>query len=111
MLFRSGDMITITALEAKYPSEAVTGVLLDASKVYYSTGGKGNYTFTILKNGAKPSDVNPMDGVDSLEAEPSVDISEPEELDVATQKRSNIKAAPAPEKLGTERSLGRKRQR
>ena len=107
----SGDTITITKLTAVYPSQTVTGVMLDASKVYFSTGGKGNYTFTILKNGAKPSDVNPMDGVDSLEAEPSVDISEPEELDVATQKRSNIKAAPAPEKLGTERSLGRKRQR
>ena len=63
----SNDMITITKLEAKYPSEAVTGVLLDASKVYFSTGGKGNYTFTILKNGGKPTDVNPVDGVDTIE--------------------------------------------
>lgn len=61
----SGDMITITKLTAVCPSQTITGVLLDASKVYYSTGGNGNYTFTILKNGAKPSDVNPMDSVDS----------------------------------------------
>lgn len=60
----SGDTITITKLTAVYPSQTVTGVELDASKVYFSTGGKGNYTFTILKNGAKASDVNPVDGVD-----------------------------------------------
>lgn len=107
----SGDTITITKLTAVYPSQTVTGVLLDASKVYFSTGGKGNYTFTILKNGAKPSDVNPADPVDSLETEPSVDITEPEQLDIATQQRSSIKAAPAPEKLGTKQSLGRARQR
>jgi hypothetical protein len=68
-----GDDITITGLEAKYPGEAITGVLLDASKVYFSTGGKGNYTFTILKNNAKPSDVNPVDGIEGNEvgAEPA----------------------------------------
>lgn len=70
----SGDTITITKLTAVYPSKTVTGVLLDASKVYFSTGGKGNYTFTILKNGAKPDDVNTVDGVDTgIKA--NVDIS------------------------------------
>ncbi len=63
----NADTITITKLTAVYPSQTVTGVLLDASKVYFSTGGKGNYTFTILKNGAKPTDVSPMDGEDSVE--------------------------------------------
>jgi hypothetical protein len=69
----SGDTITVTKLTAVYPSQTVTGVLLDASKVYFSTGGKGNYTFTILKNGAKAADVNPVDGVDSdqVGAEPA----------------------------------------
>jgi hypothetical protein len=69
----SGDTITITRLTAVYPSQTVTGVELDASKVYYSTGGKGNYTFTILKNGAKSKDVNPVDGVDDtgIGAEPA----------------------------------------
>jgi len=58
--------ITISKLEAKYPSDTVSGVYLDASKVYYSTGGKGNFTFTIMKNGATEKDVNPMDPVDDL---------------------------------------------
>jgi len=103
----SGDTITITALEAKYPSEAVTGVLLDASKVYFSTGGKGNYTFTILKNGAKPSDVNPVDPVDSLETEP-VDAK----LDKIAQQRSSIKAADTKAKApGDAEALGRKRRK
>jgi hypothetical protein len=60
----SNDYITITDLGAEYPSKTVTGVYLDASKVYYSTGGKGNFTFTIMKNGATEKDVNPMDSVD-----------------------------------------------
>lgn len=53
------------SMRAQYPSEAVTGVLLDPEKVYYSTGNKGNFTFKILKNNASPQDVNPADPVDS----------------------------------------------
>jgi hypothetical protein len=64
----SADSITITKMEAVYPSQTVTGVYLDASKVYFSTGGKGNFTFTIMKNGATEKDVNPMDPVDGLES-------------------------------------------
>ena len=79
----SKDTITVTRLTAVYPSQTVTGVLLDASKVYFSTGGKGNYTFTILKNGAKPSDINPIDGVDSIEAPAAVDA---DKLDTALAK-------------------------
>ena len=60
----SADTITITKMDAVYPSKTVTGVYLDASKVYFSTGGKGNFTFTIMKNGATEKDVNPMDPVD-----------------------------------------------
>ena len=104
-----GDTITITKLEAKYPIEAVTGVLLDPSKVYFSTGGKGNYTFTILKNGAKAKDVNPQDGLDTIETPDTV--SEPEQLDQLSTARSKIKAAgitPAPQ--GDDRSLGRARR-
>jgi hypothetical protein len=107
----TADTITITKLEAVYPSQTVTGVLLDATKAYMSTQGKGNFTFKILKNGAKPTDVNDIDGIDSLDA-PSVDISDPEQLDVATQRRSSVKATgAAPEKLGSKQSLGRARQR
>ena len=58
------ETITITKLTAVYPSQTVTGVLLDASKAYMSTQGKGNFTFEILKNGAKPGSSNPIDGVE-----------------------------------------------
>ena len=78
----------MTKLSAVYPSQTVTGVLLDASKVYFSTGGKGNYTFTILKNGAKPSDVNPMDGEDSIEqqSQPQFGQSSTADLDAEIEK-------------------------
>jgi hypothetical protein len=108
----TSDTITVTRLTAVYPSQTVTGVLLDATKAYMSTQGKGNFTFKILKNGAKPTDVNDIDGIDSLEDEPRVDTQDPDQLDVATQRRSSVKAAgDAPEKLGTKQSLGRARQR
>jgi hypothetical protein len=83
----SGDTVTITKLTAVYPSQTVTGVELDASKVYFSTGGKGNYTFTILKNGAKSSDVNPVDGVDDtgVGTEKPTKLST-SDLDAVTQK-------------------------
>jgi hypothetical protein len=85
----SGDTITITKLTAVYPSQTITGVELDASKVYFSTGGKGNYTFTILKNGAKAADVNQLDSVDDI-GTPSPE-TDPEavtdRLDRATDRR------------------------
>lgn len=66
----------VIKMDAKYPSEAITGVILDPGKVYFSSGNKGNFTFKILKNGAKPNDVSPAD---------PVDVTEPAEVDVKTQ--------------------------
>ena len=80
----SADAITITKLTAVYPSQTVTGVLLDASKAYMSTQGKGNFTFEILKNGAKPVDVNPIDGVDDLESTAELDT---DDLDAVGSRR------------------------
>jgi len=77
--------ITISKSEAKYPSDTVNGVLLDASKVYFSTGGKGNFTFTILKNGATEKDVNPIDAVDSLDDQPPAATSAAD-LDAEAEK-------------------------
>ena len=51
--------------------------------MFMSTQGKGNFTFEILKNGAKPGDVNPIDGVDSLETPAAVSA---DELDTALEK-------------------------
>ena len=106
----SGDTITITSLEAKYPSQTVTGVLLDASKVYFSTGGKGNYTFTILKNGASEKDVSPMDSEDSLEPTAPAKTSSAD-LDQTQAARSNVTARGIVKAPGDEQTLGRKRRK
>jgi hypothetical protein len=78
------ETITVTKLTAVYPSQTVTGVLLDASKAYMSTQGKGNFTFEILKNGAKPGSSNPVDGEDSLEQ--STAKTSTDDLDAETNK-------------------------
>ena len=103
---QTGSNIVLNKFEVKYPSEAVTSVLLSAGKTYYSTGNKGNFTFQILKNGATPADVEVADN--ETDTKPDVSVAD---LDQVTQRRSNVKAAPDIEKLGTEKSLGRKRQR
>jgi hypothetical protein len=82
----SGDTITVTKLTAVYPSQTVTGVMLDASKVYFSTGGKGNYTFTILKNGATAKDVNPVDGVEGSEVGAAPARLDADDLDAAIKQ-------------------------
>lgn len=52
------------------------------------------------------------DDKDADTQEPSTGIREPEQLDRVARQRSAVKAAPeAPKKLGTEKTLGRKRQR
>jgi len=100
------DTITITGFRAVYPSATVTGVLLDASKAYMSTQGKGNFTFKILKNGATESDLDP---VDNQSDEPEAKLSA-QDLDQVKGQRSAVKAAPEPERLGNEKSLGRRRR-
>jgi hypothetical protein len=103
----SADTITITGFRAVYPSNTVSGVLLDASKAYMSTQGKGNFTFKILKNGAKESDLDP---VDNQADEPKASAkTTAQDLDAVAQQRSDVTASP--EKLGSEQALGRKRQR
>lgn len=108
------NTITVTNLNAVYPSKTVTGVLLDASKVYFSTGGKGNYTFTILKNGAKPTDVNPVDAVDDTEVGAVTEPAGAEELNKVTQKRFTGPAAKAAQRSVEPKTdvetLGRKKR-
>jgi len=71
-----------------------------------STQDKGNFTFEILKNGAKESDLDP---VNNQADEPEVKLSS-KELDQIGGQRSDIKAG-GNEKLGTDQALGRKRQK
>ena len=50
------DRWTIKEFNSKWPSNDTTGVIFSAGKTYYSTGIKGNFTFKILRNGAKPTE-------------------------------------------------------
>jgi hypothetical protein len=70
-----------------------------------STQGKGNFTFKILKNGAQESDLLEP----TTNNEPEVKLAN-RDLDQVSGQRSDIKAG-GDEKLGTEKALGRKRQR
>ena len=49
----SGDQIIINTFDIKYPASTITNVLFSASKTYYSTGIKGNFTFKIDRKGSK----------------------------------------------------------
>ena len=80
---RQGDDIVLDKFDAKYPSEAVTDVLLSAEKTYFSTGNKGNFTFHILKNGATMTDV---------EATVDDDVAEPVTLKKAPVKHGDLRA-------------------
>jgi len=81
----AGNQLSINGFTAVYPSETVTGVLLDAAKAYMSTQGKGNFVFQILKNGAKP--------VKQTEPEAESPIAAP---NAVTGKRIDIRPQGAP---------------
>ena len=112
----SGDSITITKLTAVYPSQTITGVELDASKVYFSTGGKGNYTFTILKNGAKSADVDQLDDVDTIgEPAATTGTASADQLDQVSKQAKftgpGATAASRKEKIKSDpKTLGRQRR-
>jgi len=98
-----GGTYTVTGFTSKYPPDFKGTVGLDATKVYAATGTIGRVSFSYNGGGDKDTDVE----IDSAPAKTAAP-----DLDVVTQKRSRVKAAPEqPEKLGTEKTLGRKRQR
>ena len=57
----SGNDIVIKPFNVVFPSEAVTGVVMSATKNYFSTGNKGKLSFKILKNGATEKDTEILD--------------------------------------------------
>jgi len=98
-----GGNYTVTGFTSKYPPDFKGTVGLDATKVYAATGTIGRVSFSYNGGGDKDTDV----AVDTAPAK-----TKTQDLDVVAQTRSNIKAAPdEPEQLGTEKTLGRKRQR
>lgn len=53
---------TLSEFDTVYPGDSIKGVYLSASKTYYSTGIKGNYTFKIDKGQGKPKDEPAAEG-------------------------------------------------
>jgi hypothetical protein len=103
-----GDVIVLESFNAVYPSNVITGVLMKADKSYYSTGGKGNLVFKILKNGA--SDEETEVETDSVSPRVSAASDTTSDLDAVAQKRSGIKAS-SDNTLGNKQTLGRARRR
>jgi len=85
----SGDSWTIENFRTVWPSDTVTGVKFSASKTYYSTGIKGNFTFKILKNNA--SDVeDDTDEINELPAQSK--YKKPEDIEDVTYGVKGITA-------------------
>ena len=109
---------TIKGFKTVWPSKLFTEVTLEAQKSYSSTSSSsGKLVFNINKEPKVIDNVEKAATTDAPggnQAGEIVDYMGPqgaEKIDTATQQRSDITAAPAPEKLGSEKSLGRKRQR
>jgi hypothetical protein len=111
-LSTSGDNFVLS-FESKYPGEAVTGVELDATKSYMSTQGKGNFVFNILRNGATAKDMAVQNVEVDTEPDPDPGTGVVD-LDQVAQQRSSVTArsggSEPREKLGTPKTLGRKRR-
>jgi hypothetical protein len=107
-----GDQIELKPFEVKYPSKAVTDVLLSAAKVFYSTGSKGNFTFVMLYNGAKEyEDLD--DGDEEIPMDTTPAKNSTADLDAVSQKRSGVTARKGglEEKKFSKAALGRDYQR
>lgn len=58
-----GGKIILFPFQTQYPSETITGVVMDAGTRYKSTAINGKFGFQILKNGARPEVTdNELDG-------------------------------------------------
>ena len=94
------DQIVINPFTVVFPSETVSGVVMTATKNYFSTGNKGKLTFKILKNGATAADTEIDDY--TVDTQPNYQPSRT----VAPVKAHSTTAAPSTD---TE-TLGRKRR-
>jgi hypothetical protein len=103
---QSGNNIRLEPFNVIYPSEAVTGVLLSADKTFYSTQGKGNFTFKLLLNNASAKDVE----LDMIQTDTKPDVEVDQDFEVP-QARVKASAGGVEKPLGSEKSLGRQRRR
>ena len=104
----TGEDVAVSGFTSKYPPNFNGTVALDASKVYYATGVNGRCTFAY--NGGGDGDDELLPG--SKPEQPKKAKTTATDLDAYSQKSSGLKAsAGGVEKLGSEKTLGRKRQR
>ncbi len=89
-----GGNWTLQGFDTKYPGESVSGVQLSASKTYYSTGIKGNFTFKILRGNAKAA---PDDDTPEVPAPP---VAKPKSM-----REPGISTRPTGRGLGAGRGL------
>jgi hypothetical protein len=85
------ETIVLEGFRAVWPSTAVSGVQLRADKSYYSTGGKGNMVFKILKGGAEVSEEV---GAGSSTQEVPLQVDHgivPSEPEIPLPKKDNLK--------------------
>jgi hypothetical protein len=107
---QTGSDIVLKPFDVVYPSTAVTDVLLSADKTFYSTGSKGNFTFKILYNGATDAETELDDDKVDTKPDPNPETG----IIDYEPARSSVTARAGgldQKKLGTEKTLGRKRQR
>jgi len=84
--------IVLESFLVKWPSQAVTDVLFRAAKTYYSTDIKGNYTFEIMRNGAKAPATEPQDESPAprrVDTKPDIDLEKlkPEDRPYGRRKK------------------------
>jgi hypothetical protein len=97
---QSGNKWILEGFKTVYPSKAVTGVVISAGKNYSSTDIKGNFTFKILRNGAK-ADPDPTETEQATDSTADVDlvkaaekITSPTKSVLATKKKLDLEPEP-----------------
>jgi hypothetical protein len=106
--------IKLDHFQTTYPSEVVSDVAVLAGDTYMSHKVHGRFSFKIYYGKSKPSQAElagDSDSSVSAPVDPAPASTTSDELDTVTQKRSKVTArAGGVEKLGSEKTLGRKRQ-
>ena len=98
---------TLNEFDTVYPGDSIKGVYLSASKTYYSTGIKGNYTFKIDKGQGKPKDEPNVDGPGrEKRTQPEKDFAK-KASDIALGKSKNAAFDKEPNSMG---NVGRKKR-
>jgi hypothetical protein len=102
---RKDDGVAFSRFDVIWPPIFTGKIKFSASDFQSNKKASQRLAFSVgNERAAKTKDVDTQ--------EPKQGITEPEQLDVVAQQRSKIKASPEePKKYGTEKTLGRKRQR